>query len=61
MTDFITDKRSEKFPPDLLRAWATHVGLEFEDERVQFPDECGWPDKFEYFLAGWTARINAIS
>lgn len=61
MNDFITEKRSDKFPPELLRAWADRCGIDFADERVQFPDECGWPNDFMYFEAGWLARFSVIA
>lgn len=61
MNDFITDKRSDKYPPELLQAWADYCGLDFADERAQFPDECGWPRDFMFFEAGWMARLSIIN
>ena len=60
MNDFLTERRSMKFPSDLLQAWADHIGCNFEDERVQFPDECGWPKDFGFFIAGWNAQASII-
>jgi hypothetical protein len=61
MNDFIADKRSDKYPPELLQAWADCNDLDLADERVQFGWTCGWPDQFNAFVAGWMARTSIVN
>lgn len=61
MNDFITDKRSDKFPPELIQAWADRNEIDFADERAQFGWLCGWPDQFNAFVAGWIARLSVVN
>ena len=50
-----------KFSPALLAAWAKQTGCNPDDERVQHPDECGWPGDFAHFRAGWDAAMKAAA
>lgn len=61
MNDFLTEERSSKYPTELLEAWAIKTGCNINDERIQFPDECGWPLDFMYFEAGWNARFSVVN
>ena len=48
------------FSPALLAAWAEHTGCSLEDDRIQYPDECGWPNSFAHFRAGWDAGRDKV-
>ena len=44
---------------ELKKAWAEHIGVNERDERVIYADECGWPEDFRNFKAGWEAARKA--
>ena len=45
----------------LKSAWAEHIGVREDDDRVVYAETCGWPSSFRDFKAGWDAKSRSVT